>query len=380
MQMMVQYHDDKIIDGCGLAGILSKEGKLIEGKYPIKMINSMKVRGNGLGAGFAVYGIFPKYSDKYAVQVMTTDETILTNVESYLAKNATIVADEKIPINKVSEITNPPILWRFFLETPYKNMQKTEEDNYIISLVMHINENIGDAFVLSSGKNMGVFKAVGHPDEVAAFYRLEEYKGYLWLAHTRFPTNTPGWWGGAHPFNILDWSVIHNGEISSYGTNKRYLEMYGYKCTLLTDTEVVAYLFDLLVRRHKLPLALACEALAPRFWSQIEREPSLQKKRILKSIRITYGSALLNGPFSILVANNTTLLGLNDRIKLRPLIVGVKEDKVYMSSEEQAIRSIEKNPEDVWAPKAGHPIIAKLEEDAIERHKSDVMSEIPQKM
>ena len=380
MKMMVQYHDDKIIDGCGLAGILSKEGKLIEGKYPIKMINSMKVRGNGLGAGFAVYGIFPKYSDKYAVQVMTTDETNLTNVESYLAKNATIVADEKIPINKVSEITNPPILWRFFLETPDKNMQKTEEDNYIISLVMHINENIGDAFVLSSGKNMGVFKAVGHPDEVAAFYRLEEYKGYLWLAHTRFPTNTPGWWGGAHPFNILDWSVIHNGEISSYGTNKRYLEMYGYKCTLLTDTEVVAYLFDLLVRRHKLPLSLACEALAPRFWSQIEREPSLQKKRILKSIRITYGSALLNGPFSILVANNTTLLGLNDRIKLRPLIVGVKEDRVYMSSEEQAIRSIEKNPEDVWAPKAGHPIIVKLEEDAIERHKSDVMSEIPQKM
>lgn len=374
MKMMVQYHDDKIIDGCGLAGILSKEGKLIEGKYPIKMINSMKVRGNGLGAGFAVYGIFPKYSDKYAVQVMTKDETALTNVESYLAKNATIVADEKIPINKVSEITNPPILWRFFLETPDKNMQKTEEDNYIIRLVMHINENIGDAFVLSSGKNMGVFKAVGHPDEVAAFYRLEEYKGYLWLAHTRFPTNTPGWWGGAHPFNILDWSVIHNGEISSYGTNKRYLEMYGYKCTLLTDTEVVAYLFDLLVRRHKLPLALACEALAPRFWSQIEREPSLQKKLILKSIRITYASALLNGPFSILVANNTTLLGLNDRIKLRPLIVGVKEDKVYMSSEEQAIRSIEKNPEDVWAPKAGHPIIAKLEEEAIERHRGIEMS------
>ena len=378
--MMVQYHDDKIIDGCGLAGILSKEGNLIEGKYPIKMINSMKVRGNGLGAGFAVYGIFPKYSDKYAVQVMTTDETILTNVESYLAKNATIVADEKIPINKVSEITNPPILWRFFLETPDKNVQKTEEDNYIISLVMHINENIGDAFVLSSGKNMGVFKAVGHPDEVAAFYRLEEYKGYLWLAHTRFPTNTPGWWGGAHPFNILDWSVIHNGEISSYGTNKRYLEMYGYKCTLLTDTEVVAYLFDLLVRRHKLPLALACEALAPRFWSQIEREPSLQKKLILKSIRITYGSALLNGPFSILVANNTTLLGLNDRIKLRPLIVGVKEDKVYMSSEEQAIRSIEKNPEDVWAPKAGHPVIAKLEEEAIERYNSNLSTEIPQRV
>ena len=25
----------------------------------------------------------------------------------------------------------------------------------------------------------------------------------------------PGWWGGAHPFALLDYSVVHNGEISS---------------------------------------------------------------------------------------------------------------------------------------------------------------------
>jgi glutamate synthase domain-containing protein 1 len=378
--MKTLVHDDKIMDGCGLAGILSRGGKMIEGKNAITMINSMRVRGNGLGAGFAAYGIFPKYSDKYALQVMISNEMALMNVESYLETKATIVASEKIPVNEIREIVNPPSLWRFFLEVPEKKIQTTEEDNYIISLVMYINENIEDAFVLSSGKNMGVFKAVGHPNKVAEFYRLETYKGYLWLAHTRFPTNTPGWWGGAHPFNILDWSVIHNGEISSYGTNKRYLEMYGYKCTLLTDTEVVAYLFDLLVRRHKLPLALACEALAPRFWSQIEREPSPQKKRILKAIRLTYGSALLNGPFSILVANRTTLLGLNDRIKLRPLIVGVKDDKVYMASEEQAIRSIEKNPEDVWAPKAGHPVIAKLQEEYIEHDYIDLHAKLTQRV
>jgi len=81
--------------------------------------------------------------------------------------------------------------------------------------------------------------------------------GYIWTAHGRFPTNTPGWWGGAHPFCLLDWSIVHNGEISSYGINKRYLEPFGYKLELQTDTEVVAYLFDLLVRRHKLPMELA---------------------------------------------------------------------------------------------------------------------------
>jgi predicted glutamine amidotransferase len=87
---------------------------------------------------------------------------------------------------------------------------------------------------------MGVFKGVGYPEEIAAFFCLEQYEGYLWTAHGRFPTNTPGWWGGAHPFNILDWTVVHNGEISSYGINRRYLEQFGYQCTMQVFLDITA--------------------------------------------------------------------------------------------------------------------------------------------
>ena len=59
---------------------------------------------------------------------------------------------------------------------------------------------------------MGVFKAVGYPEDVGYFYRLEEYEAYSWTAHGRYPTNTPGWWGGAHPFALLNYSIVHNGE------------------------------------------------------------------------------------------------------------------------------------------------------------------------
>lgn len=89
---------------------------------------------------------------------------------------------------------------------------------------------------------MGCFKAVGYPEDVGEFYMLDQYEAYIWTAHGRFPTNTPGWWGGAHPFNILDWSIVHNGEISSYDTNRRYIEQFGYICTMQTDTEVITYL------------------------------------------------------------------------------------------------------------------------------------------
>ena len=37
--------------------------------------------------------------------------------------------------------------------------------------------------------------------------------------------------GGAHPFAMLDYSIVHNGEISSYDANRRFIEMFGYQCT-----------------------------------------------------------------------------------------------------------------------------------------------------
>ncbi len=69
---------------------------------------------------------------------------------------------------------------------------------------------------------------------------------------------------------MLDFAVVHNGEISSYGINKRYLEQFGYQCTLRTDTEVMAYLLDLLIRRHQLPVDITCSVLAAPFWKDID--------------------------------------------------------------------------------------------------------------
>ena len=176
--------------------------------------------------------------------------------EVFLNENFEIEVGGKIPTRKVSSIVNPPIIWRYFVRVRKDKLVESEltEDDYVAGCVMRINSEFAGAFVFSSGKDMGAFKAVGYPQEVGEFYKLDTYKGYIWTAHGRFPTNTPGWWGGAHPFTLLDWSIVHNGEISSYGANRRYLEMFGYKCTLQTDTEAITYMFDLMLRKHQLPL------------------------------------------------------------------------------------------------------------------------------
>jgi len=212
---------------------------------------------------------------------------------------------------------------------------------------------------------MAVFKGVGYPEDIAHYFRLEEYSGYLWTAHGRFPTNTPGWWGGAHPFNTLDWTVVHNGEISSYGINRRHLEMFGYHCTMHTDTEIVAYAVDLLMRRHGLPIEVVADILAAPLWSEIERQPT-NRQRLLRTLRQVYGSLLLNGPFTVIIAHQGEMIGLTDRIRLRPLTAATKGDVLYLSSEEAAIRLVCPDVERAWIPVGGEPVVGRLKTRARE--------------
>ena len=357
----------KDISNCGMAGIIHKRGGRIGGEVIIKAIGSMRDRGNGLGGGFSAYGIYPDFHDLYAFHIMFEEASSKRDAESYLSENYTIHKSEPIPIRPLKVISSPPLLWRYFLEVKEERMvylfPELDERDFVMKSVMKINSEIPGAYVFSSGKDMGGFKGVGYAEDIGHFYRLEEYAGYLWTAHQRFPTNTPGWWGGAHPFCLLDWSIVHNGEISSYGINKRYLEMFGYQCNLFTDTEVIAYLFDLLSRRHRLPLSLICQSLASPFWKIIDRMPE-EERSLYEAMRMVYGSALLNGPFAILVGHHRGLIGLTDRIKLRPLVAGVQGDFVFMASEESAIREISPHLEKVWALRAGEPLMVELEVQA----------------
>ncbi len=353
------FNDDKIIDACSIFGAMDTSGRRFSGGPVIKAIANMHDRGNGLGGGFAVYGLYPEHADLYAFHIMFNDTAGKEETETYLRQHFTIVRQEEIPTRLTRAVTNPPLVWRYFLDLPGHLPGNTPADDYIVDKVMTINTAPKAGFVFSSGRNMGVFKGVGYPEEIAEYFRLEEYEGYLWTSHGRFPTNTVAWWGGAHPFSILDWTVVHNGEVSSYGINRRFLEQYGYQCTMQTDTEVIAYAADLLLRRHNLPVELAANVLAAPFWNDIDRMPE-KEQALARALRQVYGSLLLNGPFAVIIARAGEMIGLTDRIRLRPLTVGEKGDMVYLSSEESAIRLVSPELDKAWIPGGGEPVIARL--------------------
>ncbi len=350
-------NDDKVIDACSIFGMMDTSGGCFSGRDVIRAIANMHDRGNGLGGGFAIYGLYPEYADYYAFHIMYLSREAKAEVESFLKEKFGIHYDEEVPTRPVAAIKEPPLVWRYFLEV--KQSGGRSADDYVVERVMEINSRIEGAFVFSSGKNMAVFKGVGYPEDIAEYFCLEQYQGYLWTAHGRFPTNTPGWWGGAHPFCILDWTVIHNGEISSYGINQRYLEQFGYQCTMQTDTEVVAYAVDLLVRQHNLPIEVVADILAPPLWTEIERQPPARQK-MLRTLRQVYSSLLLNGPFTVIIAHQGEMIGLTDRIRLRPLTVGEKGSVLYLSSEESAIRLVCPDLDRAWIPMGGEPVVGSL--------------------
>jgi glutamate synthase domain-containing protein 1 len=350
----------------------------------------MHDRSNGLGGGFAAYGIYPEYADYYAFHVFfdnIENANVQSDMDLFLQEHFDVKASEPIPTRKVKAITKEPIIWRYFVAVKPDKIdafrhphlhpkidlkeeleadpipRERKEEEYVAQCVLNINEKIAGAYVFSSGKNVGVFKGVGYPEDIGEFYKLEEYKGYAWDAHGRYPTNTPGWWGGSHPFALLDYTIVHNGEISSYDANRRFIEMYGYKCSLLTDTEVITYIFDFLNRKRHLSLADCAKIVAAPFWKEIEESNRYtpEEREKLTYFRNNFGSLLITGPFSIILGHKNGFMALNDRLKLRSMVAAEKGKTLYIASEECAIRAICPDPERIWSPKGGEAIIAEYD-------------------
>jgi glutamate synthase domain-containing protein 1 len=135
--------------------------------------------------------------------------------------------------------------------------------------------------------------------------------------------------------------------------------MKGYACTMSTDTEVIAYAADFLMRRHDLPIDVAVKVMAPPLWAEIERMPS-QEQALYRTLRQVYGGLLINGPFTVIVARHGEMIGLSDRIRLRPLVAATRGDVLYISSEEAPIRLVCPQLDRTWQPVGGEPVVGRL--------------------
>ena len=90
----------RIPAGCAISGIFHKDGTRENGTRIIDSIRTMHDRSNGLGGGFAGYGIYPEYADYYAFHVFYDTQAAKEECEREIERHFDIVNLSKIPTRR----------------------------------------------------------------------------------------------------------------------------------------------------------------------------------------------------------------------------------------------------------------------------------------
>ena len=103
---MYQEGEVRIPSGCAVSGMISRTGQRFSGETMIRSIATMHDRSNGLGGGFAGYGIYPHYADCYAFHIFYDDPKAKRKCEEFLNRHFEMADLSKIPTRKHPNIVN----------------------------------------------------------------------------------------------------------------------------------------------------------------------------------------------------------------------------------------------------------------------------------
>ena len=149
--MLLKEGEIRIPAGCAISGFISRDGNRMNGGDIVKSISYMHDRSNGLGGGFAGYGIYPEYKDYYAFHVFYNSNEAREQTERFLDRHFDVINLSRIPTKKTPAITNEPLIWRYFvnpLPTKIASSQLDEKE-FVAKCVIRINNDIDGAYVFS---------------------------------------------------------------------------------------------------------------------------------------------------------------------------------------------------------------------------------------
>lgn len=365
--------------GCGVVGFACSVP--VRGRHIFEPSIQMHNRGNGKGGGIAAVGFDPKQlgvsqqtlDDCYLLQIALLDPMARGEVEKdCIAPFMDVVESSMITtIDDYQSIdleVKPPDVCRYFVRVKEDVLSKfidehklsgmdlrRAEDEFIYQNTFKLNKqfyaSLGEkrAFVLSHGRNMMILKVVGYAEHAVQYYKMEDFKAHVWIAHQRYPTRGRLWHpGGAHPFIGLNEALVHNGDFANYHSVSEYLYQRNIQPLFLTDTEVSVLVFDLLNRTYGYPLEYIIEALAPTTELDFDQLP-VEKQAIYRHIQELHVHASPDGPWLFIIARNDAenkrfqLIGITDTAMLRPQVFALQEGEIkigIVGSEKQAIDAI----------------------------------------
>ena len=351
-------------DDCGVFAVLKKKhSSKIPNQIAVDGIECVRFRGSKFGAGFASFNLENSNKD-FLLSIFVENENTFDEIKAILIDRGFTMRDIKSQTVAASELSLD-ISLTISTDDSEKLAQVVNEINYKFSIPNY------RARIYSSGNYVNVYKDIGYPSDVASSTGLikSDAVADLWIAHTRQPTNSPGssaiW---CHPFSNVNAAIVHNGDISSFGSNINFLNYRGVTNLVGTDSEVVAFIVDYLSRIENLSMNDVGLILSNPYDRFLYRLGS-DKTKYIRDLLYRYRGAELDGPFTIFIGysdgNDVYLLAVIDRSKFRPVVIGEDDDYIYMASEECQIRMLSPKA-NIWTPQPGRFVLASMNKGIIE--------------
>jgi glutamate synthase domain-containing protein 1 len=304
---------------CGIAGLIWKGGTTSDiGSEMTQMLQALKHRGPD-STGFALYGKGDEGVHVLRFKVAEQEETRKGfNIHRLIKERKQAVEDRMQELGAEvidkEEATEYALRYHFRLAGDLRRLI-----DYI--------EDIDGVEILSVGKGLELIKDLGDADTVAEQYGLKGFVGTHAIGHTRMATESDVDIRSAHPYwgyPLDDVSVVHNGQLTNYWTNRRDLERRGHRFMSNCDSELIAvYIADCIERGDELEGAM---------------------RRSIDE---------LDGVFTYLVATADQLGMAKDVMAAKPMVLYESDEFVGLASEEVAIRSIFPREIDTWDPYQG---------------------------
>ncbi|WP_439815250.1 class II glutamine amidotransferase [Zavarzinia sp. CC-PAN008] len=181
-----------------------------------------------------------------------------------------------------------------------------------------------DLKVMSHGRAIEIYKAMGRPEEVAERFGLSGIAGSHAIGHTRMATESAITTEHSHPFSTgSDICLVHNGSLSNHNRLRQDLRREGIAFQTDNDTEVAAGF------------------VAWRLAQGDSLEQTLE--RCLTT---------LDGFYTFAIGTRDGFAVLRDPVACKPAVLAETDDWVAMASEYRAIAGLPgADDAAIWEPK-----------------------------
>jgi glutamate synthase domain-containing protein 2/glutamate synthase domain-containing protein 1/glutamate synthase domain-containing protein 3 len=238
--------------------------------------------------------------------------------------------------------TDVPLIFQLFVAKGQRLESHLEQALYKVRQKIE-SVYTGQMAVPSLNPYTTVYKALATSAQLSKFFpdlRDPSFKTRVVLGHRRFSTNTFSNWHLVQPFRVL----AHNGEINTVKANTRAVKdverVLGIHNALLShgsDSSHLDRAVEMMAMTRASGIPEALRRMVPPTWRE-EKIPVHQQRFYEASRRVLGTLGAWEGPAAIVATDGHTLIGMLDRMGLRPLRwMQLKSGRIIMASEIGAV-------------------------------------------